>query len=201
MTKNNHNKGSILIWTVTLGLLMTTVFFYAAIRFGNLSEKQQETIEYQNTKAFFESYMDYLKAHPSELSDTYEGIDIVLTQTTDEITGAVESLDSKTYTGIVGADDSDLKIEYNFCGESANVETTPAYTVGPASQPCTSFDYDNYVLTTLDITDDLVLTSLDAPFHYRITGTDLKDEKWHLDAEMRFGFGKRLKYSEIFKEI
>ncbi len=179
-----------------LGLMMTTVFFYAAIRFGNLSEKQEETIEYQSQKAFFDSYMDYLKTHSSEISNEMrEGINITLTQTTDEITGVVESQDNVTYEDIVTGD---VKVEYNFCGESANIETTPNYTVGPATQPCTSFDYGNYVLVTLLADEDLVLTSLDAPFHYRITGTDLKDTKWHLDAEMRFGFGKRLRENVEF---
>lgn len=196
MTKNQTNKGSILIWTVMLGLLMTTVFFYAAIRFGNMESKQQETIEYQTQKAFFDSYMDYLKDNPSEIpSEMREGINITLTQTTDEITGVIESEADITYEDIVTGD---VKVEYNFCDESANIETTPNYTVGPATQPCTSFDYGNYVLVTLLEDEDLVLTSLDAPFHYRITGTDLKDTKWHLDAEMRFGFGKKLGESSEF---
>ena len=196
-----------------LGLLMTTTLFYAVIRFGNISEKQEETIEYQTQKAFFDSYMDYLRENPTDMSGDYEGIEdgvsnisITLTQTIGEITGAVESDNSITYTDISGdtTGNIEVKIEYNLCEnntqtEFANVEITPPFNGTPASQPCASFDYYNHVLVTLAEDNDLILTSLDAPFHYKITGTDLKDTKWHLDADMRFGFGKRLRVSEVFK--
>ncbi|MBN2086946.1 hypothetical protein JW758_01230 [Candidatus Peregrinibacteria bacterium] len=200
MIKSNLKKGSILIWTVMLGVLMTTVFFYAAIRFSKLQEQQQETIEYKNTKAFFDSFMDYLKENPSEMvvnktSDNYEGIDITLTQNVSTITGALDSLASATYEDIISAP-ADLKIEYNLCEnglqtEHANIKSIPDYTIGPATQPCASFDYANYVM--IPVIDDLELSSLDAPFHYKISGADMKDSKWHLSADMKFGFGKRLR--------
>lgn len=198
-----------------LGLLMTTVFFYAAIRFSNLKEKQEETIEHKSQKAFFDSYIDYLNANPSEIDDETEenedgitNIDITLTQIVNEITGVVDSYGEATqvtYADISGDANEEIKVrvEYNLCEnngqtEFANIKTDPAYTMSPTAQSCTSFDYSNYALVTLAKDDDLVLTSLDVPFHYKITGTDLKDTKWHLDAGMRFGFNKRLKYNAVF---
>jgi len=190
MILNKQNKGSILIWTVLLGLVLTSVFFFLSVRLGVLGSAQRDAMEYQSSKAYLDSYVAYLKQESIQIDAEVNGIYINLTQIVDEITGFVDSGDSKVYsiTDVVN-------VEYNTCEGATAVETGVIITdpTGTSSSNyCNSSqEYDSRV--TVDAGGTLTITSVGAPTHFRIRSTTatntLTDTLWHLDADIDLGYG------------
>ena len=196
MKKRNDIRGTILIWTVLLGVAMTSVFFFLAIRLGGLGGIQRESMEYQNQKAYLQSYVAYLMENPGEMDEEFidEIIKVTLTKSVPAITGILDSGTSVDYSI-----STTVNIEWNLCSEieNGNIEVDPGGTI--ATGQCGTKNYDSFMQSSPSET--LTLKSPDAPFHYRITkqgGGDLMDNLWHLDAEIRLGFRKKIEMEKVF---
>lgn len=204
MKRRTDTKGSILIWTLLLGALLLTATFFFMIRQSTSGKSQIETIEYQNNKEFFESYVDYIKSlDVTELNSikgriSFEDITGSITNEVEEITGVLDSGDDITYEF-----NGNLNIEWNKCGDSNNSDlvldgTEKSYTGGN----CGTADYDDITVENI-IAASFNLLAPNAPFYYRITAVDpvattLLDKKWHLNLTMNLGYGKKLEVDESF---
>lgn len=197
------NKGSILIWSVMLGVVLTSVFFFFGGRLQSSAATQREVIEHQNAKQYLESYVGYLKdLSPDDLdgltSIVFDGITGELTQTASAITGFLDS--GQSSPDFVIADT--VTIEWNRCdlGQGGslllNIDPTP---LGHTSN-CGEGDlYDEAI--TVSPSGSLILTALNAPFHYDIrsnTRTPLTDTKWHLNLSYPLSFRKSIEMKEAF---
>jgi len=185
---------------------MTSVFFFLAIRLGGLGGIQRESMEYQNQKAYLESYVEYLMSlAPAELElikgdITFDGITGTITNEVDEIVGVLDAGEIKSYDF-----DDTIKIEWNLCDSNTIIENGELEidkTIGASGNTCVSAntDYDGWLTATAD--PSISLESLGEPFHYRITSTTpsqkITDNFWHLSAEIDLGYGKKIKVEEVF---
>ena len=182
-------QGSILIWTVVLGVTFMTVFFFFSQRLNLRAALQHKSIEIQNARDFLESYANYLESLTPEalelIPEEEEGITIKLSNGSTEFKGMVDANDSKTFE----VKNGQAKIEFNFCGnqekgrvlELAGVE---ASTTGH----CGNKSYDGLAISEPD--SDFTLKTGNAPISYRITpldqGASLVSDQWkmHLILEI-----------------
>ena len=194
-----NNKGTILIWTVLLGVMLTSVFFFLAMRLSGLGLSQRETMEYQNQKAYLESYVAYLMENPSEPDTTFDNIEVELTQNVSEITGVLDSQGEVEY-GFSGT----IIIDWNLCSDNnkGDMEVQGVIHVHDSASECSSSSagHDDQE-SGVNVPDPFSIKAPNAPFHYKITpglGTQLKDNKWHLEASMDLGYGKKIKIEKVF---
>ena len=194
-----NNKGTILIWTVLLGVMLTSVFFFLAMRLAGLGLTQRETMEYQNQKAYLESYVAYLMENPSELDTTFDNIEVELTQNVSEITGIVDSQSEVEYEF-----SGTIIIDWNLCSENykGDMEVQGALHEHDGASECesSSAGHDDQE-SGVNVPNPFTIKASNSPFHYKITpglGTQLKDKKWHLEASMDLGYGKKIKIEEVF---
>jgi hypothetical protein len=200
--KRVHNRrGTILIWTVLLGVMLTSVFFFMAIRLSGMGTLQRETIQHQNQKAYLKSYVAYLMENPSEIDGKFDNIKIKLTQNVDEITGVLDSGKSVTYPF-----SGTINIDWNLCADNQkgdlNVQGTDYTHDSSAGQECAPIgdEYDDS-RSGINVPPDFTITAPNAPFHYRIKSADsvqLKDNKWHLTASINLGYMKKIEMEKTF---
>ncbi len=197
--KINH-RGSILIWTVLLGVVLTSVFFFFAMRLRANTATQRDTIAYQSAKAYLESYADYLQVHPVDPPPSLAGISGSLTKQADSIEGVLDSGETKTYTL---SELGDVKVEWDKCGtpaENGNLDASPSATGLCAS----GASYDRYALVSASMpTLQFSIKSVDAPFHYKITpnsplSAKLVDNFWHLNLRSDLEYGKKVEIQREF---
>jgi hypothetical protein len=196
-TSLRHNRdGTILIWTVLLGVMLTSVFFFMATRLSGMGAEQRQTIQYQNQKAYLDSYVAYLMAHPSEIDGKVDGINIKLTQNVTEITGILDSGKTSDPYPFAGT----ITVDWNLCGEDYDADITingityPG-TVGSCGD---GEEYDDSQ-TGINVPPDFTITAPNAPFYYRITSSNpMKDNKWHLTAGIDLGYGKKIEVEKVF---
>jgi hypothetical protein len=195
--KRVHNRcGTILIWTVLLGVMLTSVFFFMATRLSGMGAEQRQTIQYQNQKAYLDSYVAYLMKHPSEIDGKVDGIDIKLTQNVTEITGIVDSGKSSAPYPFAGT----ITVDWNLCGEEnykadITIDGAPHQYAGGG---CSGGEYDDSA-SGINVPSDFTITAPNAPFYYRITSSNpMKDNKWHLTASIDFGYGKKIEVEKVF---
>lgn len=188
----HSRKGSILIWTVMLGVVLTSVFFFFAMRLRMNSATQRDTIVYQDQKAYLDSYVGYLMAHPSETTINFDDITGSLTQKTFEITGLLDSGAEIPYA-ITDA----VTVKWNTCGqETGNLLVNDSIEKLHVANPTCS-EYEDQV--SLPAGTSLKLKSLDSPFHYSISSTALlTDTKWHLKASIPLEYGKTIDVERTF---
>lgn len=210
MSKLTASRGSILIWTLLLGLSLATVFFFFSQRLNAGAASQRETIEYQNARLFFESYIAYLQnlsaADLIALRDDdggkidFEGITGTLTNEADEITGVV---DAGGTSGEYHFDD-EVNIDWNSCANNFKTDLVVGDgtdTIFPhVNNSCPSGGYDD--TKVVDVHDPFKLKSNGAPFAYKIYSTTpdqpVFDNKWQIDLELSLGFRKKLTTSLTF---
>ncbi len=212
MKKLPNSRGSILIWTMLLGLSLATVFFFFSQRLNANASSQRETMEYLNSKIFLESYVDYiqglnlndlnsLKAPDGTISFDSGTITGTLTNEVDVIVGSVDALGESANYNFA----DDVKIEWNLCADNnksdltvGDVNAYPPY--AHVNNPCTPDGYDD-MKASLGVDDPFKIKSTGAPFQYSITSntaTPLLDNKWQLDIEISLGFRKKLTANRIF---
>lgn len=210
--KKQHQKpkGSILIWTVLLGVSLSAVFFFFAQRLNFNAAVQRKSIAHQNTMQFIESYADYLASlSQAELqtlvtepnfqdqlniiNQNLNGASIVgnLNIVTNEINGKIPPNDSVVHE-IHGGD---ALIEWNLC----NLEDGRPLLVTPNIDSeefdlCGSEIYENRgVLSDVFIE----IYTEEAPVSYRITPleetTMIIDDQWTLDLQIEFSPKKRVR--------
>ncbi len=201
-----HNRnGSILIWSVMLGFILTSVFFFFSMRQRSTVTAQRDTAEILNARNFLESFADYLEKHPSELSAAY---DTNLKQTPDgSIQVSLSKLTAKIEDEVdFGAENvykfaDDILIEWNECNNSRGdlLLNGVLYELYNPVTTCDSY-YD--VIGPITVTDPFRIKTLNQPFKYRITsntGQMLTDNKWQLYLKMDLDYGRVVEVSRTFK--
>ncbi len=197
----SHNqskpRGSILIWTVFMSLLLATVFFFVAQRLNLNAALQRKTIERQNAELFLESYADHITSlSADELTETiidFEGITGALTHQVNEIKGGLDVGETVEYK----VKDGDAKVLWGRCeaGEIGYLfEVNPSET--PSSGNCGI--YDGVVISSGPV---ISLTSPEVPLHYKITPQNaaiLYDRAWHLSLEYPMNGQQTLKLERDF---
>lgn len=204
MKKHLKNEGSILIWTVLLGFVMTSVFFFFSVRQRATVQIQRNTAEIVNTRSYLASYAEYLKSNASEIAEgtVFDGnINVHLTQSVDEILGFVDSGFSEIDTYNFASDN--IIIEWNRCDNPPNPLGDLIVYDGPTaihttSNPCTINEYAD-IAGPLSVANPFLIGTLNNPFFYRITGDNLIDEKWHLELSTTLDYGKEIRHSEVFQ--
>jgi len=206
---DNHPTGSILIWTTLLGIILTSTFFFFAVRLNSNTAIQRNSIIHQNQKAYLKSYAGYLESIKEGDIDILEGIrddgistegitGIVTNQKT-EITGVLDSGETKTYTF-----NKDVNIEWNLCekNEKESIKIDISEYSHDDISTCTPVEiYDDLATITVSPTP-IALTSLNAPLHYRITPINptetISDTKWTMDLKVKLGYGKKIEMERTF---
>jgi len=208
MMKKRNIKGSILIWTLFLGLSLATVFFFFAQRLNMNSANQRDTIQYQNARALIESYADYLSSLDgvslSSLNGNLSLMDGAITGTlSNEVpyiervldAGASVSLDASFPTP---ASDKVI-VEWDACPVSVTeileIDVEPPIVDGG----CGGSDYEN----SADVTDTaFTLTAPAGPVAYRVSpigGAVILDNKWQLHLEMPVNFRRTITIDRVIR--
>ena len=203
MSKMNKSRGSIMIWTLLMGISLATVFFFFAQRLGANVASQRQTMEHESTKMFFDSYIDYVEGlDSSALEDIRNnvvgmptGITGTVTNVVDEIMGTLDAGGSISYTAIIDNPPTDyIKIEWDICDpdttEILEINGLPASPIPPGG--CPGMDYENVLAQT---TSPFTLSAPAGPTYYQLTAIEsavLYDNKWQLNLEINLGFRKKL---------
>lgn len=207
-------SGSILIWSVMLGFILTSVFFFFSMRQRATIAIQQDTADILNKRQYLESYADYIQSlllaelDKLKLSGIdYDGISGTVTNEVNEITG-VADVDYQT---------KPISIEYNFGGNIfiewnkctgnlkgglyVNEVLYEHDKVSECSPPPVS-GYDD-LIGPITVTSPFKIKTLNAPFAYHITpkdaSTHLIDNKWQLDIKSELDYGKKVEVKRYFK--
>jgi hypothetical protein len=201
MTKIKNSKGTILIWTVLLGVMMTSVFFFLAMRLSGMGAIQRDSMEYQNLKAYMESCVGYFMSLPAIdlMADTdligCEDITGMITNQVEEITGVLDADGSVTYNfgGLIN-------VEWNLCsdnyGEDILIDGVE-YEHGPTSLCPGYYDKAEAIL----VANPFTIKTKGAPIYYKITpvaSTQLVDNRWQIHAEMDLGYRDKIVIDETF---
>ena len=198
MRKMTESRGSIMIWTLLLGISLATVFFFFSQRLNSNVEAQRETIQYQNARLFFESYVAYIESLDTttlislrgDLS--FDGITGTLTNEADEIVGRLDMGAEATYE----VTDGNARIDWNLCPDEEGImEITPV--VSAYDNTCTN-GYKTYTQTS---DASFTLRALGEPFTYKVSpvpDAKIYGPKWQLDLEYNAGFRKKLTTSVSF---
>ncbi len=202
----NHKKsppqGSILIWTVMLGLTLTTIFFYFSQRLNLAAAIQRKSIEEQSAVQFLESYADYvesldavgLKTLSGDL-DYYDGlITGTLINQSKTVEGGLDTGEAIEYQA-----NGTIIVEWGLCdnnekGRPLTIEPEPEDEINTGN--CGIYD-SNTQVTGPTIT----LSAPLAPLNYRLSPLDnavIEGNTWHLDLKMQVNNKKILTVEREF---
>ena len=189
-----------MIWTLLLGISLATVFFFFSQRLSSNVEAQRETIEYQNARLFFESYVAYVQSLGSGTLAgmrgpiDFQGITGTLTNEQEIITGILDADTEITYTADIPNPATDnIKIEWDICPpddiEALEIDGAPPI---PGVNGCSGLFYEKAVGQT---SSPFTLSAPAGPTYYSLTAINdaiLYDNKWQLNLEYPVGFRKKL---------
>lgn len=189
----SHPRGSILIWTVLLGISLMTIFFYFSQRLNLNAAFQKRSLEYQNTQAFLTSYADYLEALPANQIQSehvdYQGITGFITNVSTDVVSELDDHQFMDYEIKYGK----VKVEWGRCAYQEvgrELEITP--NDGMATGNCGVLEYDG----VSEVSDSIFkLKAGEAPVGYRLTpiGTAiLHQSEWTLDLQLDTPSGRTL---------
>jgi len=194
---SHHPKGSILIWSVLLGFVLTSVFFFFGMRQRANIAIQRDTALILNSKMYLESYADYLEANAQETAINFDGIKGGVTKIVNKIEGIADIGVATNYQ--FGAS-KQIFVEWNKCSDNlgGGLMVNGAVYTHDGTPDCdqAETEYDD-VIGPITVTDPIIETA-NAPFYFRITGTDLTDNEWHLELERDLGYGKKTSISRTF---
>jgi hypothetical protein len=218
MRLKNNTRGTILIWTVLLGVAMTSAFFFLATRMSGMGGITRETMEYTNQKVYLESYVDYIMSLTPAQLETIKGnlsfdqistdplkyiINGTLTNEVDEITGVLDEGGVSAPYKFAGI----INIEWNSCTnnnrEDIVINGVPYAHIPPPPPLCsdTSPGYDDKALS-VSVSNPFTISTKGAPVYYRITnaavGGKLPSDTWHLKASIDLGYGKKVEVEGWF---
>jgi hypothetical protein len=205
----HHSKGSILIWTVMLGLLLTSVFFFFSMRQRTMVAVQRDTAAQQSTKMFLESYADYLQKHPTEIVEVAGGkyygkptIDSTYTK----LTKKVDSIESSVDSGLGQEQGYDftgsIYVEWNRCSEGQGdllVNDVLYKSQDYQITPCKEYAA---MIGPISVSGAFTVKTLNTPFFFRIkgaAGTQVSDSQWHMELTKDLDYGKKVTIDRIFK--
>ena len=207
-----HNRnGSILIWTVLLGFLLTSVFFFFSMRQRANITVQRDTAEILNTKAYLESYADYLESLSSaKLEDirdkagdaTFDNITGTATNEVDEIVDIADFGSLKSYTF-----DGDIYVEWNKCSgdsECSGASNGDLYVKNVLYKHESAVCIQGYcdIVGPISVANPEIET-LNSPFKFRITAKDssttIEDNNWYTNIGVDLGYSNKVKINRTFK--
>jgi len=214
MIKRVENRGSILIWTLLLGISLASVFFFFSQRLGQNTAVQRETIKYQNSMTLIESYADYLENLSAKNlikirgDIDFEGITGTITNVEEEIVGKLDSGKTADFTADITVSD-EVKIEWNLC---VNDEENRLLNIFPLSSAArihgncgipTPLEYDAFTQIT---NSSFSLEAGDLPLSYRLSLIDtyptgdstLYSNEWQMDLEISINSRKKISISKSF---
>lgn len=198
-----------MIWSVMLGFVLTSVFFFFGIRQRMTIQVQRDTAEILNAKAYLEAYADYLenetRQNPREFKREFDGIQGVVTQKLTEIEGAVDFGESKVYTF-----NADIFVAWNLCKDGKASEqgdlklNKVIYDKNTNATGCQNNKKFNNVAGPISINSQtqLNLQTLNHPFHYQLTeknGKTLTDNQWHMELKKALDYGREVTVRRVFK--
>lgn len=201
MKKPFQARGSIMIWTLLMGITLAVIFFFFSQRLNLGVASQRKTMEYLNAQLLAESYATYLENLDSAQlvalrgPIVFNGLTGTLTNATDEITGVLDMGEEAEFEVSGG----DAKIEWNLCAENEE----GVLEISPAGVD----DLDNCGPGVLydDLNQNpgptITLKSLSEPTSYRLTplaDAELYDEEWRLTLEYPLSFRKKITISRTF---
>ncbi len=210
MIKTLNSKGSILIWTVLLGVLLATAFLFFSLRFGDGKALQRLAMDQANQKAYVESYSNYIQALPEadlmalegELSFDEGQIVGQLTNNVEALEGVLDAGQQKTFEGVAGG----IVIRFNLCGPSGDpiefgtLDIDQVTGFGSSDQCGLGGGYDNFITST--VSSPFNLTATNAPLHYRVEWLDTEagfdGEQCTLQLVSGFGNRNRVEVEEVF---
>lgn len=191
-----------MIWTVMLGFVLTSVFFFFGMRQRLMVGAQRETAQLLNANSYLESLANYLEAHPEEMDGALDGIDVSLTRNVTEILGQVDNAQEKEYSA---TGSRAIFVEWNACTTSTTSESDGDLIIGDViykadGDPTKCSGYKDLV-GPINIPSPYSIFTLNEPFRYRIKpsgGTQLIDTLWHLKLSQEFEYGKILTIERTF---
>lgn len=207
-------RGSIMIWTLLMGISLAVVFFFFSMRLNAGVASQRETMEYLNARLLAESYADYLenlnltdlivlRDDADDTSLSFGEITGTLTNDTSEITGMVEAKKESPQFDI----DDTIDIQWNLCSQNFKAEMlfvsggTEELKLSPDPQ-CNSeltTEYDDFF--TMMPSDPFTLKSNGAPFYYRISnpsGKSIPGNEWQLNLQIPLSARKKVSVNRTF---
>ncbi len=197
-----HSNGSIMIWTVMLGLLLTSVFFFFSMRQRMMINIQRDTATTQNAKLLLESYADYFEKTPKEVSSSAEGLSIKLTQKVSSIENIVDfGVGKQQAYDFIGS--GSVYVEWNRCSDSLKGDllfNDVLYKHQTSSECAANEEYDD-VVGPISVASPYTIKTLNAPFYFRIkpvAETQLIDNQWHLDLSEDLDYGKKIPIKRTF---
>lgn len=198
-----NRNGSILIWSVMLGFVLTSVFFFFGMRQRASIGVQRDTVEILNTKAYIESLADYWEANvasiPSDPYDiTVDDIRFEATQKTDEIEGAVDAFADPP---LEYQYDGEIYVEWNKCSDElkGDLEINDAPYPHDDADECDLLDdgYDD-IIGPITVNPSFTIETSNVPFSFNITGNDLVDNKWYFELSTELDYGKKITIKKEF---
>jgi hypothetical protein len=199
-------KGSILIWTTMLGLLLTSVFFMFSVRERAMVGAQRDTAVEQSTKAYLESVADYFKKKyqghaPAGAETVTIDADGVKGQVTNGVGVIENSVDlGKTQSYLFS---TPFFIEWNRCedllngGQGGDLKINGVvYKRSTSTADCKEY---NDVFGPITAANPVIET-LNAPFGFRIKGVGgalLIDNQMHLQLTKELDYGKKITLDRI----
>ncbi len=205
-------RGSVLIWTVMLSMVLTSTFVFMAVRMGRSSLVLRGSLERRHAQAYLESYADYLEGLGSqgwEALETegvgFDGISGSLSNQTEKLEGFMDS-----ETELLLPLKSKVLVEWNRCQqgqakESGTLSAEPKWEGPTASGKCAQVpgaQYNHWALVTPN-EDGLLLQTGGEPLQYRITpaktGQSLNGPQWQLKLELPLGKGKSIRLERAWR--
>ena len=188
-----------MIWTLLLGISLTTVFFFFSQRLNANVAAQRETIEHVKAEGFINSYADYVEQLDQATVELKEGgvgfygIEGTLTNDFQSIGGYLDAGEESLEYEFT----DEVNIEWNLCSDNKKADltvedgadTTYAHPGGPSCSS-SSPGYDDGVVVMVN--NPFKIKATGGPFYYRITSTSLgallQDNVWHLDIQLPAAF-------------
>ena len=206
--------GRILIWSLMLGFILTSVFFFFIMRQRANIAVQRDTVKILNQKAYLESFADYVMSLDPTKKDGKAALDKLKIVNFDGITGTVTN-ESTSITGIadLGAPPTqhdmgsakNIIIEWNKCNANMNGDlyvNNTLYKSGTGD--CKNKEYKDIAgpIKIQTGSPKISIKAGSAPFYYRLTSKSgkmaLADGKWQMDLQISLVYGKTARIKKNF---
>jgi hypothetical protein len=192
-----------MIWTVMLGFVLTSVFFFFGMRQRLMLGAQRDTIEQMNAKSYMESLSEYFEKNANTVGEkelALDGIQIRLTQVVTEIIGSVDVGVTESYLNVPNG----IFVEWNPCSDRSFVGDIMVNGVRYPQDKlatCGNREFKD-IQGPLNVGSPMTINAADSPVKYRIRAKDqaaLIDNRWHLSLTKTLDYGKVLSISKTFK--
>lgn len=194
-------RGSILIWTVLLGLMLTTLFFFVAQRLNFNGALQEKVLEDQEAELFLASFADYIESlSPQDLKPmlgeiNYQGITGSLSYSSGPQKGILDAQEMN----VILMDEGEVKVEWASCTQGEAGRSLEVEPVAALKQENCKNGYEYSAQTSLS--SQLTLKAGPAPVSYKLTpleGNLIYGGLWELRLELKSPTKKMIKLERQF---